>query len=294
MFERRVALMEKLVLVARKLEWLWLLGLIGYIGNPLFKLFFLSALFMFLDPIFLQSLLQIVGVFYISIANRFNLPSKENYVCKGDYTLPFLGKWTVINGGVEKELSHSWGIFTQRYAYDFVILDDEGKSFAGDNKLADSYYCYEKAIVAPYDGVVVKISNKHKDSRVDGQKAYCDALDIRGNYIVIQHYEHEYSVIAHILQNSFSVTVGDKVRRGQSIAKCGNSGNTSEPHVHFQLQDGKSFFLSSGLPIAFSNINAQAKTNYELADKRSCANNLQTVDNKTYIGRGLEVESMNE
>ena len=77
------------------------------------------------------------------------------------------------------------------------------------------------------------------------------------------------------------------------IAKCGNSGNTSEPHVHFQLQNGMSFFLSSGLPIAFSNISVQAKVNYELADLRLCANNLQTVDNKIYIGRGLEVENTN-
>ena len=285
--------MHTFVSIARKLKWLWLLGWIGYIGNPLFSLFFLAAFFMLFDPVFLQSLLQTIGVLYINIANRLNMPSKENYICKADYILPFCGKWTVFNGGVEKELSHSWGIPTQRYAYDFVILDDAGKSLDGDNKLVSSYYCYEKEIVAPADGVVVKICNKHKDSRVDGKKAYCDALDIRGNHIIVRHNEHEYGVIAHILQNSFLVNAGDKVSQGEIIAKCGNSGNTSEPHIHFQLQKGKSFFFSAGLPIAFGNINVRTKSNYELADPRPCSNNLQTMENKCYIGRGLEVENTN-
>ena len=48
--------------------------------------------------------------------------------------------------------------------------------------------------------------------------------------------------------------VGDKVYRGQQIARCGNSGNTSEPHIHFQVQQGKSFLLSASLPIWFEKI----------------------------------------
>jgi murein DD-endopeptidase MepM/ murein hydrolase activator NlpD len=220
------------------------------------------------------------------------LPSKENFICKVDYILPFLERWTVVNGGVGKELSHSWGIPTQRYAYDFFILDNEGKSNTGNKKVLASYYCYGKSIIAPADGVVVNLNNKHNDSRVDGKKVYCDAWDIRGNFIVIKHNDKEYSSIAHIMQNSFMVNIGDKVRQGEIIAKCGNSGNTSEPHIHFQLQTGKSFFLSAGLPIAFSNISAKDKNNYRLADKRPCKNNLQKTEDKYYIGRGLEVENL--
>ena len=59
--------------------------------------------------------------------------------------------------------------------------------------------------------------------------------------------------------NSICVHKGDKISRGQIIAKCGNSGNTSEPHIHFQLQYGKSFALSAGLPIQFTHIIVDGK-----------------------------------
>ena len=72
--------------------------------------------------------------------------------------------------------------------------------------------------------------------------------------IVIRHSKHEYSVIAHLLPNSLCVQKGDRVSRGQVIAKCGNSGNTSEPHIHFQIQYGKIFEISAGLPILFTRI----------------------------------------
>ena len=254
-------------------------------------------LFVFLvlvEPPAVQSLYQLCGILYIHISHRFHLPSKENYVRKNDYILPFTGKWTVVNGGVDKRLSHSWGMGSQRYAYDFFVPDDEGKTFAGDNTSPQSYFCYGKDIIAPADGVVVKAYDKYKDSYVDGKKAYCAVYDMRGNYIAIKHDNDEYSFIAHIMPNSIKVNIGDTVKQGEVIAKCGNSGYTSQPHIHFQIQTGKSFFLSAGLPIAFSNIKAQEKVNYSLLDNRSCHGNLQVAGNKTYIARGLEVENISE
>jgi len=257
----------------------------------IFSLIPLLALFVFLDIGFWMSMAQMCGNFYVKIANMSKMPSKNNYECKVDYILPFTGKWTVFNGGVDVGTSHSWGIVPQRYAYDFIIMDDEGKSFAGDNNSLKSYYCYGKDIIAPADGVVVKVSNKHKDSRVSGAKVYCDAWDIRGNFVVIKHADKEFSVSAHLVPDSITVRKGDKVKQGQIIAKCGNSGNTSEPHLHFQLQSGKSFFSSAGLPISFINIDAQEKANYGLADSRSSQKEAQKADGneKVYIGRGLEV-----
>jgi len=286
----------KFFLIIRKLQWLWVLGFIGYlIGNPILIWFSLFALFLFISPTFWQSMAQICGNFYVKIACGSSLPSKENYTCKGDYILPFTGKWTLWNGGVDKELSHSWDIVGQRYAYDFVIVEDNGKYFDGDGTQVQNYLCYGKDIVAPADGVVVKLSNKHKDSRVsNGQKVFCDTWDIRGNYIVIKHHDKEYSTTAHIMQNSFTVQVGDQVKQEQVIAKCGNSGNTSEPHIHFQLQTGKSFFFSAGLPIAFSNIKAEESLGYQVLSKLSCAGNLQTVGNKSYLGRGLNVSNADD
>jgi murein DD-endopeptidase MepM/ murein hydrolase activator NlpD len=82
----------------------------------------------------------------------------------------------------------------------------------------------------------------------------CKAKDLRGNFITIRHNGDEYSTIAHIMPGSITVEEGQRVTKGQVIAKCGNSGNTSEPHIHFQLNQGVSFFTSAGLPIRFAGI----------------------------------------
>jgi len=250
-------------------------------------------LFVFLDVNFWLGMCQIFGSWFAKIKYGSNLPSAENYDCKVDYILPFEGKWTTFNGGVDKALSHSWGILPQRYAYDFIIMNDEGKSFEGDNTRLDSYYCYGENIIAPADGTVVQVSGNHKDSRVTGTKVYCDTWDIRGNFIVIQHAEQEFSLSAHLIPGSITVRKGDQVKRGEVIAKCGNSGNTSEPHLHFQLQSGKSFFASAGLPISFVNISAEAKMNYSMADPRTPQKETLNArkNGSVYIGRGLEVEN---
>jgi len=251
------------------------------------------CLFVFLDVNFWLGMRQIFGNLFLNMTHGSNLPSEASYDCKVDYILPFEGKWTVFNGGLGKEFSHSWDVIPQRYAYDFIIMDQEGKSYSGDNKRLESYYCYGKNIIAPADGTVVQVSNKHKDSRVSGTKVYCDTWDLRGNFIVIEHAEKEFSFIAHLLPGSITVRKGDKVKQGEVIAKCGNSGNTSEPHIHFQLQSGKSFFSSVGLPISFVHIQAQKKANYHLADPRNRQKAAQEARGRgrVYIGRGLEVEN---
>ena len=256
----------------------------------------LLALFVFVDIGFWLSVVQIFGNKFAKItkgSKGSELPSEQNYNCKVDYILPFEGKWTVFNGGIGQGLSHSWGIIPQRYAYDFIIVDDKGKSFAGDNKKLESYFCYGKNIIAPADGTVVQVSNNHKDSRVTGEKVYCDTWDIRGNFIVLEHAKDEYSVCAHLIPGSIPARKGDSVKQGDVIGKCGNSGNSSEPHLHFQLQNGISFFASAGLPISFVNINAQEKTNYGMADPRSSQKEVLPAREGTsvYIGRGLEVEN---
>ena len=238
-----------------------------------------------------------LALLFVNIRHGFKAPSKGNYTCKIDYILPFAGKWTIQDGGVEKELSHSWEAISQRYAYDFIMVDLEhyretGEWYPGDYTDLQTYTCYGKDIIAAADGEVVKVSNKHPDRRVTGEQILSDAWDIRGNFILIKHAEREYSLSCHLAQDSIVVEVGDRVKQGDIVAKCGNSGITNEPQLHFQLQSGKSFFFSAGLPITFSNINAVQKKYYSLMDPRSCENNLQRLDNnKAYIGRGLEVEN---
>jgi len=243
------------------IKWVGLIGILGIItGYDTLPLFFLFFLLGFVDifrnfPVFLQSLRQAFAIPLIYFRHRFNLPSKDNYTHETEFILPFNGQWLVVNGGTDRKTSHSWCIPTQRYAYDFLIVDKDGKSFSNDDKALESYYCYGKDILAPADGEVVSVASHHPDSDVPGRgRIECKAHDLRGNHIVIKHSDNEYSTIAHLKPNSIIVKIGQRVTQGQIIARCGNSGNTSEPHVHFQISDGESFFTSAGLHIKFKNV----------------------------------------
>jgi len=276
---------------------LFMLGLVASVMGITYLGWLQNAVYVFAMKMSIVALLQaltwqMIGMVVPHFQYKFKLPSKENYVLKGDYILPFTGKWTVVNGGLTKKLSHSWSIPAQRYAYDFIIVDDEGKSSSGDKRSLSSYYCYDQDIIAPADGEVVALYDKYKDTFVDGVLAHCDSSHIAGNYIVIKHHDSEYSAIAHLVPHSIKVKKGDTVKQGQVIAKCGNSGNSSEPHIHFQLQTGKSFYMSAGLPIVFSDIIASQKEKYNVLDARPCEDNLQVEGNRSSIARGLEVENV--
>lgn len=98
------------------------------------------------------------------------------------------------------------------------------------------------------------------------------------NYIIIKHKNNEYSLIYHILKNSFKVKVGDIVKTGQVIALVGNSGNTNRPHIHFQVQDRFNFDNAISLKITFKNI-------------KITKNNSTKYKRKTYIEKDYYVEN---
>lgn len=217
-----------------------------------------------------------------------HLPNTDNYRCKVKYSLPFSDRWTAVNGGVDKKSSHSWDIPTQRYAYDFLILDEGSESCDGNVTRAADYHCYGKEILAPADGEVIEVGSDCPDSLISGTgQVDCSARDIRGNYILIRHAEGEYSLLAHLQPGNIGVKAGDVVKRRQCIARCGNSGNSSEPHLHFQLQNGKSFFNSAGLPIEFENISASSTPNYSAYDPRPVPSAIGLPEK--YIARGQTV-----
>lgn len=108
----------------------------------------------------------------------------------------------------------------QRFAYDFIIVDEEGKSYHGDKYDLCNYYCYGKDILAPADGIIVSLKNYFPDCRImnDGQPDP-DTPDIGGNRIIIKHSADEYSAICHLMPENITVKKGDKVKKGDVIAK---------------------------------------------------------------------------
>lgn len=289
--------MKRFVRICEKIKYLGLLGLPGlFLENRLFDFLWLFWMFGFVEifysfPVFIQSFKQLWGMLIVPLRYGSNIPSVENYRCKVKYSLPFKDSWAVVNGGVDKNSSHSWDTPSQRYAYDFLVLDDSGKSYICDGKKAVDYNCYGKEILAPADGEVIEAVSNYPDSLILGNgQVDCSARDIRGNHILIRHSEGEYSLLAHLQPGSIVVKIGDTVKRGQTIARCGNSGNSSEPHLHFQLQDGTSFSNSAGLPIEFENISYDSIKNYSIFDPRPVPS-FTDLQGK-YIVRGQNVANI--
>ena len=212
-----------------------------------------SNLLFILNPLLVtQSLLQAAGIMWEKSFGRPVLDANK-YQQKVNYILPVTGEWRVFNGGITKETSHSWGIPSQRFAYDLVKFGQNGRSFENDGRKLEDYFCFDAPIFAPADGTVVKTCDGIRDAPHVGT-FWMDWLtrSIAGNSVLIKHADGEYCLLAHLKRGSVRVRVGEAVKQSQEIGRCGHSGNSTEPHLHFQFQNGKSFYFNSGLPVKFT------------------------------------------
>jgi murein DD-endopeptidase MepM/ murein hydrolase activator NlpD len=216
----------------------------------------LSANLSALNPrVLLPSLLQLSGEVLVRLRLLGRTPTPRRFCQRVSYTLPFKGRWLVVKGGVTPRTSHSWFFIGQRYAYDFVAIDPQGKRHRGNPTLKEDYLSYGQAIVAAADGTVVFVRDGVRDAPQVGT-GWVDWLttDFRGNFVVIKHADAEYTLAAHLIRGSIALHPGDPVRRGQQIGLCGHSGHSTEPHLHFQLQDHSNFFFAASLPVQFANV----------------------------------------
>jgi murein DD-endopeptidase MepM/ murein hydrolase activator NlpD len=221
------------------------------------RYFISTFLWFFLNPFGLwQGMAQVLGQAVAVIHSPIVNPTRPQDLIL--MSLPFEGYWTVAKGGVNKTDSHSWSVIAQRYAYDFYVTDNDGRSHRDNGKRLEDYYAFGKAVLAPADGTVVEVRDDVRDFPHPGT-GWIDwrTRDFRGNYIIIRHGKHVYSFIAHLKQGTCRVKRGDLVQCGQVIGECGNSGHSTEPHIHFHLQNHPNFYLAIGLPIQFRDIGVQ-------------------------------------
>ena len=209
-----------------------------------------------LNPLVMtQDLLQMAGGAASFLRHRGSFPDSESYEQQVPYRLPVDGTWTVVNGSPEREYSHSWIYPNQRYAYDVLITDEDGRSRPeGTNTAVENYYCYDEPVVAPADGVVVDSFDATLEASRGGGFSHPLKRSIPGGHVVIKHAESEYSFLAHLRPGSVPVEPGQRVERGQVVGRCGHSGMSSEPHLHFQIQDSPDFLTAASLPVQFDDI----------------------------------------
>jgi len=172
--------------------------------------------------------------------------TKLDYVVKTPLELPFQDEWYVFWGGRTLKQNYHAVSKAQRFAYDLVIRKN-GSTFSGDGKKVTDYYCFGADVIAPAAGQIVWSC----DSLPNQEPGQMDAKHRVGNGVVIDHGNGEFSLIAHLQPKTQHFKVGDKVKAGDVLGKCGNSGNTSEPHLHYHLQDGPDITTAEGLPAVF-------------------------------------------
>jgi murein DD-endopeptidase MepM/ murein hydrolase activator NlpD len=139
----------------------------------------------------------------------------------------------------------------QRFAIDWLKIDEQGRTFTGDRTRNANFHAYGVDLLAVADAVVVDVKDgiPENDPTNGRSRAVPITLEtVGGNYVVLDLGGGRYGFYAHIQPGSMRVKVGDRVRRGQALALLGNSGNSTEPHLHFHVMDGPSPLGSEGLP----------------------------------------------
>ncbi len=181
-----------------------------------------------------------------------------------ELNLPLKGRWLVFWGGDTKALNPHQDVPNQRYAFDLEGVDEQGRTRRGASDKNEDYFAYGREVLAPGDGKVIEVIDGVHENEPGSMNPY----SMVGNCVMIEHRENEVSVLCHLQPGSIQVKVGDRVKRGQPLGKCGNSGNSSEPHIHYHLQHSPILQDGLGIKPVFQKVvvnrdgKTEIKTNY--------------------------------
>ncbi len=185
--------------------------------------------------------------------------------------LPFKDEWTVFWGGDTKELNYHVSTPAQKNAFDIIITDAKGSSYKTDGKTNEDYYAFGKELIAPCDGEIVLVVDGVKDN-VPGQM---NSFNTGGNMVIIKTTNNEYLVLCHFKHQSIKVKEGQKIKQGELLGLCGNTGNSSEAHLHFHIQNIEDLNTATGVKCYFEklSVNGEVKTDYSPIKNEKIKNN---------------------
>lgn len=184
---------------------------------------------------------------------------------------PFRGRWRVENSPARRVPSHGTHLFGETYAIDFVPVDEHGRSAPRTwrtlvaTEPPDRFVGFGRPVLAPAAGTVVLTHDGEPDHEArrsqltlvpyaltQVKRARAGIGAVAGNHVVLGlGPDGPFVLLAHLRRGSLRVAPGDRVELGYTIAECGNSGNSTEPHVHVQVVDSLDWSNARGLPLAF-------------------------------------------
>jgi murein DD-endopeptidase MepM/ murein hydrolase activator NlpD len=195
----------------------------------------------------LLGLVLILGVALFPVAFRAYPSSHAGEVSEVPFRLPLAGPILVGWGGDTLGENYHVRYPDQRWAYDLLVAKD-GKTHRGDGTNYEDYYCYGLPVLAPADGEVVAVLDGMRDTPLHSPGV---VLPAGGNQIVLRVDPGQYLFLCHLQRGSIQVKEKDKVTKGQKLSIVGNTGNTSEPHLHIHLQDSADLNFGEGIPLYF-------------------------------------------
>lgn len=173
-----------------------------------------------------------------------------------DLAYPFRGRWLVRNSPADRVPSHGTTAFASAWAIDFVPVDRRGRTAPiGVRTLVrpeapQRFPGFGRPVLAPAPGRVVAARDEDPDhdarrgvpsigyALTQARRAAAGWSALAGNHVLIATPTGPVVALCHLQQGSLRVQVGQQVHLGQRIAACGNTGNSTEPHLHLQVIDG--------------------------------------------------------
>jgi hypothetical protein len=200
-----------------------------------------------------------------------------------DLAYPFEGRWLTQNSPANRVPSHGTTLFATAFAIDFVPVDEAGRTAPLTLESlvrpepAERFPGFGRPILAPAQGVVVGLHHTAPDHRsfrglpsvryavTQRRRAAGGWAELAGNHVMIETTDGPAVAVCHLQRDSVRVQLGQRVVVGQTLARCGNSGNSTEPHVHVQAIDHVDPAHASAVPITFR---GRLPRNGEIIDAR--------------------------
>jgi len=218
---------------------------------------------------------------------------------------PLKGKNWVAAGGIDPSSYHrraALGLdekiyLSQRFAIDWMKVNEEGIGVLDDVSKPENWLSYDHKVLAVADGVISKIGEGFKNQTPPFLPENMARNEITGNYILLeieQNGQKYYAFYAHLKPDSILVKQGDRVTTGQVLARTGNTGHSSGPHLHFHICNANDALKAEGLPFVFkkSKIQGRAenisedmgrwKWNKKLEDSYTIYENIMPIDNQVF------------
>jgi hypothetical protein len=184
-------------------------------------------------------------------------------------------RWLVANACCKTITPHRGGLepvngqvrAPEMFSIDFVQIDAQGRNFSGNVQDLNSYPYYGSDVYSAASGKVVEVVRDLPNGTPGSDPAHPTADTAAGNHVIVDIGGGRYVMYAHLMPGSATVGVGDFVQIGTILGKLGDSGNSSAPHLHFQVMDRPSSLGAHGLPFVFGHMDREATVEGTVGDE---------------------------